>query len=49
MYAKSYNLPLVLAAKFGLDSLFLAATYLVGRAAGWLLGVGTEVFSIEKH
>lgn len=48
MYAKSHHVPLVLAAKFGVDTIFLLGTYFAGRAAGWLLGVDTEFFSIEE-
>ena len=47
LYAKSHNVPLVLAAKFGVDTLILAGAFLFGRVAAWLWDVDADLFSIE--
>jgi hypothetical protein len=48
-YARSHNLPLVLAAKFGVDTLFLTGAFLLARVAAWLWGLDAELFSLEQH
>ena len=49
MFAKSHHVPLVLAAKFGVDTLFLAGAFLFSRVIGWLWGLDAELFSFDQH